>query len=247
MTQIPAGWYPDPDPDAPEPRGQRYWDGRLWTEHVQPAAGAPAYPSPAGGYRYPGAPGGYAAGAAVATTPDGQQLAGWWSRVGAYLIDLVVMTPLIAILAFPWIREIAGAYADMVREVLDAVRSGQAVPDQSGFAADNAGPLLALTLVSLLVNFVYNVGFLKWKAATPGKLLIGLRVRLREVPGPLGWGTVLRRWVGQNWYSPLSLVPVLGNLLVIYPFLDLLWPLWDSKKQALHDKIAATNVVRHSR
>ena len=37
MTQIPAGWYPDPDPDAPEPKGQRYWDGQQWTEHVQPA------------------------------------------------------------------------------------------------------------------------------------------------------------------------------------------------------------------
>jgi uncharacterized RDD family membrane protein YckC len=25
--------------------------------------------------------------------------------------------------------------------------------------------------------------------------------------------------------------------------LDLLWPLWDDKRQALHDKIAGTNVV----
>jgi uncharacterized RDD family membrane protein YckC len=26
--------------------------------------------------------------------------------------------------------------------------------------------------------------------------------------------------------------------------LDYLWPLWDDKKQALHDKVAKTNVVR---
>jgi uncharacterized RDD family membrane protein YckC len=35
-------------------------------------------------------------------------------------------------------------------------------------------------------------------------------------------------------------VGVVGSLLII---LNLLWPLWDDKRQALHDKIAATNVV----
>jgi len=30
----------------------------------------------------------------------------------------------------------------------------------------------------------------------------------------------------------------------LYSLLDVLWPLWDDKKQAIHDKIAGTNVVR---
>ena len=29
----------------------------------------------------------------------------------------------------------------------------------------------------------------------------------------------------------------------ILNLLDVLWPLWDEKKQALHDKVAGTNVV----
>ena len=47
MTQIPAGWYPDPasgqpgpyGEPGPVPQGQRYWDGTGWTEHVAAGAG----------------------------------------------------------------------------------------------------------------------------------------------------------------------------------------------------------------
>ncbi len=63
----------------------------------------------------------------------------------------------------------------------------------------------------------------------------------------MSWGTVLLRWAGQNWYAAFGFVPVLGSLLGLYPLLDVLWPLWDDKKQALHDKVAKTNVVRHQR
>lgn len=246
MTQIPAGWYPDPDPDAPPgARGQRYWDGARWTEHVEPPRGAAApYPAAPSAHA-PMAP--YAGGQPlVATTPDGQRLAGWWQRVGAYVVDLLLLTPLVFLLSWPWMAEIVSAYGEVFREAMDASRTGGQAPDQAALLAEIAGPMLMVTLVGLAVNFVYNVGFLRWKAATPGKLALGLRVRLREVPGPLSWRTVLLRWLGQNWYAAASGVPVLGSLLSVYPLLDVLWPLWDSKKQALHDKVAKTNVVRVS-
>jgi uncharacterized RDD family membrane protein YckC len=41
----------------------------------------------------------------------------------------------------------------------------------------------------------------------------------------------------------VSLVPVVGSLGSLFTLLDGLWPLWDDKKQAIHDKVAATNVV----
>jgi uncharacterized RDD family membrane protein YckC len=69
---------------------------------------------------------------------------------------------------------------------------------------------------------------------------------LRERPGPLSWGTVLLRWVTQNIAGVFAVVPVVGTLASVYPLLDALWPLWDSRKQALHDKAARTNVVRLS-
>ncbi len=241
MTQIPAGWYPDPDPNSPPPRGQRYWDGRQWTEHVAPAAGAPA-PGSAG--LAPMAPYSTANAPVAATTPDGQPLAGWWQRVGAYLIDLVILTPLVVVAGLPWLREIASAYADLVNESINAAENGSSLPDQTALLSELLVPFLLFTLVALGVSFVYNVTFLKWRSGTPGKLMVGLRVRLRELPGRMSWGTVLMRWAGQNWYAALSWVPILGSVLGFYPLLDVLWPLWDGKRQALHDKVAKTNVVR---
>jgi uncharacterized RDD family membrane protein YckC len=238
MTQIPAGWYPDPDPAAPEPRGQRYWDGQRWTTHLQaPAAVGLPYPATA--------PYGGAYAPVVATTPDGERLAGWWQRVAAYLIDGLILVPFLVILGLPWLRDIVAAYGDFFDEMVRSAEAGEtAVPSQLELMTDLMGPFVALTLVSLAVNFVYNALFLRWKAATPGKLAIGLRVRLREAPGRLAWSTIVRRWLGQNWYQPFNLVPIVGGLFSLYPLLDGLWPLWDDKRQALHDKVAATNVVR---
>ncbi|HET6654458.1 MAG TPA: RDD family protein [Nocardioides sp.] len=257
MTQIPAGWYPDPDPQAPEPKGQRYWDGRQWTEHVQPPVGqpqmgqAPLGQAPQGQPGYGSAPA-YApmspyadAGRpAVATTPDGQELAGWWLRVAAYLIDAVIVGVISAVIAFPWMRDVFDAYGDFISQALDAAESGGAAPDQSELMAEITGPLAVVSLIGLVVSLVYHAGFLRWKAATPGKLALGMRVRLRETPGQMSWGTILKRWGSQFWYAIVATVPVIGGIAGLWPLVDGLWPLWDSKKQALHDKVAATNVVR---
>ena len=89
--------------------------------------------------------------------------------------------------------------------------------------------------------------FLRWKAATPGKLMVGTRVRLRDQPGPLTWGTILKRWLGQYGPTVLGLIPLVGTIASLYQLLDGLWPLWDGRRQALHDKFAGTNVVRAQR
>jgi len=287
MTQIPAGWYPDPDPAQSLPDVQRYWDGQQWTEHVHapagppPAGQVPTYPAQAAAEQQPTYPdqraagqspaypvqastypaqvdpaqgssaqgsGGYAqAPGGPATTPDGQQLASWWSRVGAYLLDSLIVKPIVVLLALPWVRQIVSSFGDLMSEAMRAAEAGDVGPDPAAMMTDLAVPFLIFTLIGLAVNFVYHVGFLKWKAATPGKLVVGLRVRLRETPGPLSWGTVLLRWLGQFGYGLLGFIPVLGSILSIYPVVDSLWPLWDAKKQALHDKVAKTNVVRRRR
>ena len=121
MTQIPAGWYPDPDPEQPEPKGQRYWDGQQWTEHVQPAPGQPApfgggYGQVAGQGQSGYEPAPYA-GMQVgrATTPDGQDLSGWGRRLVAYLLDAIILGVLTSIVAFPWVSQVADAYARLLR------------------------------------------------------------------------------------------------------------------------------------
>lgn len=261
MTQIPAGWYPDPDPAQTTAGTQRYWDGQQWTAHVQaptypspqtPVPDAPTYPTyPSGSAgppayaQYPGT--GYPdASTSRLTTPDGQPLAGWWSRVGALLVDGLIVWLVAGLLASPWLSQVFSAYGDLMSEAFAAAEGGGAMPDPNALLRQLAFPLFVVSMIRLAVGFVYHVGFLRWKAATPGKLLLGLRVRRRDTPGPLPWGTVLLRWVGQFGYSLIALVPGVGGVFGFYPVVDLLWPLWDGKKQALHDKVAGTNVVRRA-
>jgi uncharacterized RDD family membrane protein YckC len=228
----PPGWYADPQSPPGVAPGVRWWDGQGWTDVAHPAVGATSSP---------------AAPAYGPTTPDGEPLAGWGIRFGAYLIDGILVFIVAAIIGAPFVAKIANAYGDLFRETMRASETGSARPNQMDVYADIWLPLLAFALISIALNFIYHVGFLRWRAATPGKLMLGLRVRLREQPGPLSWETILRRWVSQFGANLLSLVPVLGLIAGLYPWLDGLWPLWDDRRQALHDKFGRTNVVRTRR
>ncbi|OLT41075.1 hypothetical protein BJF86_04560 [Serinicoccus sp. CNJ-927] len=168
-------------------------------------------------------------------TPDGQPLAGWWHRVGARLIDallgLGLVTVLVAVTADP----------ELTAELQDFALD----PDPTG-----AMPvvledwLLRIGLISALLGVAYEVLMVKFFGGTVGKLLTGLRVRLRDQPGLPTWGaTLLRSAVYQGPNLLGSLVPILGSL-GLFTLLDVLWPLWDKNRQALHDKAARTNVVR---
>jgi uncharacterized RDD family membrane protein YckC len=107
---------------------------------------------------------------------------------------------------------------------------------------------------SVIITVLYWVGFLRWKGGTPGKLMLGLRVRLREQPGTLPWSSITARtalqfgvpWTfyivafttGSGTWLALAAVATMVTLI------DPLWATWDAKRQTLHDKLARTNVVR---
>jgi uncharacterized RDD family membrane protein YckC len=242
------GWHPDPVPaPAGQPPQLRYWDGTRWTEHVAPAphiAGPPAYQGTyAASYPQPAVPG-YAA-KVPPTTPDGVPLAGWWHRAGAYLLDALIVGLLTAVVAIPWLREVWHTYRDWIDELIKSTEAGgESTVDTSQLQHDIARPLAIIVAIQLVISFCYHVGFLMWRQATPGKLMTGLRVRLRERPGPMPLGTVVVRWLGQFGVGLLGLVPFVGSLSGVYSLLDDLWPLWDPHNQAIHDKLAKTNVVR---
>lgn len=237
MTSQP-GWHPDPvPPQYGQPAQLRYWDGTRWTEHT-----APAQP-PAATQQYAAAQV-YAGAQQPATTPDGVPLAGWWVRVGAFVLDSLLLGIIGVLVAFPWWRDTFNIYTDWFEELLNSSTTTSGQPDTAQLQRDLARPLAIIVVINLALGFAYNVGFLMWKQATPGKLMLGLRVRLRETPGPMPLGTVLLRWVAQFAVGIFGIVPYVGSITGIYSILDYLWPLWDDKKQAIHDKIAKTNVVR---
>lgn len=237
MTQIPAGWYPDPA--QTHPARQRYWDGTGWTEHTHdpapavptaasPASAPPPFPSYAA---YAPAPPLYVA--PPATTPDGVPLAGWWWRVLARVLDGFIMIPLYALVVVPVIASQWDSLRQWADDTRYAADHGLPAPPAPAVFNLTSGPGITLWLSVLAIAVVYEIVFLLWKQATPGKLLVGLRVRRRESPD-LPAGAVFAR-VG---------IVLLGQLCGLFTLLDDLWPLWDDKKQALHDKVARTNVVR---
>ncbi len=224
----PAGWYPDPQHPVPGAAPQqRYWDGQAWTLHVA-AIGHPAVQ----------------VGPAPRQTPDGAQLAGWGHRLGAYVIDGLILSVIVVILAYPFVQDVITSVGAFVDQAMTAVQNGSTTPSSTQLELDLAGAALAIAAISLAVNLVYTIAFLSWKQATPGKLALGLRVRLRETPD-LPLATILLRWATQTGAPGLiALVPIVGVVGSGYAVLDGLWPLWDDKRQALHDKVAQTNVVR---
>lgn len=239
MTQTPAGWYPDPDPNAAAP-SLRYWDGTAWTAHTAPAAATQVAPS-------------------RPTTPDGEPLAGWWWRVLAYVIDSVIVGFVTGIAGIPaQIRMQQDLEPVLERFSRQIEQNPETPPDFGAFFADYVDVLQQhafwLLAPSAILTVLYWVFFLRWKGGTPGKLMLGMRVRLREHQGRLPWSSIAARMLvqfGVTWtFFILAFTTgsaawfVLAIVVAVIMLVDPLWATWDSKRQTLHDKLAGTNVVK---
>jgi uncharacterized RDD family membrane protein YckC len=66
-------------------------------------------------------------------------------------------------------------------------------------------------------------------------MMLGIRVRDDRVDGPIGYGRAFGRWIMPALFWAFLWIPGI---------LDVLWPLWDAKKQSFHDKIVRSLVVR---
>ena len=106
------------------------------------------------------------------------------------------------------------------------------------------GYLAAFLGVQLVLFLLYHVICLTRWAATPGKLLVGISVRRLDRPGPLDADTAIRRTGFQAVAQAFGNVPYLSLLGTVALVMDLVWPIVDTRRQALHDKIATTIVVK---
>ena len=139
---------------------------------------------------------------------------GFWIRAVAYLIDTVILYLLAIILT------VVGIIA------LGIVSSGLGELDEERILG-LMGPLYLFNTIITIVYFTYFHGSI---GQTPGKMLCRLKV-VRINGESLGYGRAFLRWMG---YLPSSFVLCLGFL----------WAGWDKHKQAWHDKIAGTYVVK---
>ena len=152
---------------------------------------------------------------------DGAILASVWQRLLASVIDGAIVFAVTALVCIPW-------YPTLLTEGLS-----------DGADTSSTVTAVLLPLLSLTVRFVYNVGFLAWKQATPGKLSLGMVVRRRAEPRL----TILDVLMRQILDIATTLFSLASGPAAIIGVLDPAWLLWDPKRQTLHDKVAGTVVV----
>lgn len=216
----------EPQKTTPMPQGGG-WQGQNLPQQTQ-------YP---GQYpQYPQAPGWLAAGP---STVDGVPLAAWIRRVGARLIDNIITGIVASAVGWPWLRDLIDWYTNIINT---AVQTG-VTPDASTISAEVTKYALPFAMVGLVVGVIYETFFLVRSSATPGKMALGISVRRTGAPGTLDIVSAVKRQLIQVVASVTNTLPAIGSLFGFLSLLDYLWPLWDSKRQALHDKLADTQVV----
>jgi uncharacterized RDD family membrane protein YckC len=97
----------------------------------------------------------------------------------------------------------------------------------------NSISFVALGL-GLLVDLVYATIFIGAAGKTVGMMAVGVRCVRDETHEAVGYGKAFVR----------SLVEIIFRITVIVWIIDMLFPIWDAKRQTLHDKIVSTVVLR---
>ena len=126
----------------------------------------------------------------------------WWTRS---LVGLLVLIP-----AFPLYQKLMAAISAYMSEVIRAAQAGQtSVPTTvltNGFTPQDQ---LALLAIQLGVTLLFHVVFLRWKAATPGLMVCGLRVV------PLDHGSLLGQAGVANDHPAGRSLDVAGRLRLL--------------------------------
>ncbi|QFG24814.1 RDD family protein [Actinomadura sp. WMMB 499] len=185
----------------------------------------PAYPGTYGGGAYGGQPQyggqqhgglpGYGGGPDEYIDPSAG-LASRWARLAAGIIDLIVLSIISGLISLPFVNW---------SQVVD--------PEPGEYAYD--GVQVWTNLIAIIVGFLYFwLMHAKW-GQTLGKMLLRIRVVRADDGGPVVSSQAAAR---SAFYS------VLGGICGCIGFIDVLWILWDRRRQALHDKIARTVVVK---
>jgi uncharacterized RDD family membrane protein YckC len=156
--------------------------------------------------------------------------------VDSVLVFLIAAVPSIGVYG----RLIAKTTA-VVQETVRATQVGQPPPPMPTMAEwMSPADQLWLLVVGLAVGMLYHTLFLRFFGATPGKMVCGLRVvpvEHGQYRDKLPWGAVLVR-------AAIWVVPAAVSYLALVRLLDALMPLWQKRRQALHDLAAKTQVVR---
>jgi uncharacterized RDD family membrane protein YckC len=154
------------------------------------------------------------------------QLAGWWSRVGAQIIDGIVISVAALVLLL-----VIGAVAG----------SGFLIGETAGVIGVIVGfAIWALAFTAAALVYA-PLMMAKTNGKTLGRMATGIRVvRTNGKPVDFGWA-MLREVVVKG-----LLFNVVGGSVTfgLAYFIDVLWPLWDEENRALHDMVVDSRVIK---
>lgn len=134
--------------------------------------------------------------------------AGFWIRFGAKFIDGIAL----------W-----------VMQLLIGLVTGMATVSASE-TQEHMGMILASSGISILVNAAYQIFFNGRFGATPGKMVLGLKI-IRADGSPLTYGRATGRFFAEMLDGFTLLI---GYIMAAF----------DDEKRALHDRICDTRVVK---
>ena len=128
----------------------------------------------------------------------------------------------------------------LVAEVIDVIVWSMAfIPVAVGIGVGGALPVLVGVLLSLGAVAVIASAYRDGRSV--GKRVMGTRV-VRTDGSSVTWGFnfIVRAILVKGF-----VVGIAGQITFgIFTLANYLWPLWDKERQALHDKMASTYVVR---
>lgn len=222
---------PPPPPQNPYEQSNPYQQSNPY-EQTQPgpygeASGQPygqpyGQQPPYGGQ--PGAPANPYAGSAKPNKPTFGfgGYAGWFTRVGAYLIDYIC-------------GALAGLPAIVGYVILVANTTTTTNPD--GTTTTDYDGSVGVPLFLILVGAVTGIAFFVWNicirqgrtGASVGKSVLAIRLVNSDLQ-PIGAG----------WSFLRYLLHILDGIC----YIGYLWPIWDSRKQTFADKIMNTFVIQ---
>jgi uncharacterized RDD family membrane protein YckC len=165
-------------------------------------------------------PGGFGAPANL----QGHVLSGWWRRVGAQLIDGLII----------------GLGALLLFFGFSAVFSvGFAAGEGAGYASLVLGLILWFFSVAVIAMLYAPAMMARTNGRTLGRVATGIRV-IRADGSPVTFGFAMVREV----LVKSLLLGLLSSLtLGLAHLLDVLWPLWDEENRALHDFVVNTRTI----
>ena len=152
-------------------------------------------------------------------------LAGWWSRVGATLIDGVIV----------------GIGALLIVALFGSVFSvGFFASDEAGVVSVVVGLMFSFVAIAIVALLYAPLMMARTNGRTLGRMALGIRV-IRANGQPMTFGFAMLREV---LIKALLFGFASSVTFGLAALADVLWPLWDEENRALHDFVVNTRVVR---